>query len=138
MSLKARIFSATNLEARFFSPEEFDAERDMDKHRCPFEQRMTPADILRPEDDTYPVSSDSTTDGIFTILQISPFLSFLVLDMMLVHLFYVRALRGSIFYFGPFATRLTQFGVRLSQFALFFNNVARFNVPTALGQVQCT
>ena len=79
-----------------------------------------------------------TTDGTFIILQISPFLRFLVLDMMLVHLFYVRTLRGSIFYFGLFATRLSQFGVRLSQFALFFKNVARFNVHRALGQVQCT
>jgi len=34
-----------NLEARLFSPEEFDAERDMDQHISPFEQRMTPADI---------------------------------------------------------------------------------------------
>ena len=55
-----------------------------------------------------------TTDGTFIILQISPFLSFLVLDMMLVHLFYVRTLRGFIFDFGPFATRLSQFRVRLS------------------------
>ena len=55
-----------------------------------------------------------TTDGIFTILQISPFLSFLVLDMMLVYLFYVRTLCGSIFYFSLFATHLSPIGVRLS------------------------
>ena len=47
-----------NLEARFFLLEEFDAERDMDQHNSPFEERMTPIDILRPEDDTCPVSSD--------------------------------------------------------------------------------
>ena len=38
-----------NLEARFFSPEEYDAEQ----HNNPLEQGMTPVDILRPEDDTY-------------------------------------------------------------------------------------
>ena len=61
---------AMNLEARFFSPEEFDAERDMDHHSSPLEQRMTPADILRPEDDTCPVSSDSESEGIFIIFGI--------------------------------------------------------------------
>ena len=40
----------------------------MDQYSIPFEQRMTPADIVRPEDDTCPVSSDSESEGIFVIL----------------------------------------------------------------------
>ena len=65
MSLEARFFLATNLEARFFSPEESDVERDMDQHRGLFEQMMMPVDILMPEDDTYPLSSDSDYRGHF-------------------------------------------------------------------------
>ena len=54
-----------NLEARFFSPEEYDAEQ----HNNPLEQGMTPVDILRPEDDTCPVSSDSESEGILVFLE---------------------------------------------------------------------
>ena len=79
-----------------------------------------------------------TTEDIFVILQLSPFLSCSVLDMILVRLFYFRTMCGSIFYFVSFITRLSQFKVRLSQFALILHNVARFNIPRAPGQVQCT
>ena len=37
----------------------------MHQHNNLFEQRMTPIDILRPEDDTCPVLSDSEYEGHF-------------------------------------------------------------------------
>ena len=50
----------------------------MDQHSIPFEQRMTPADILRPVDDTCPVSSDSESEGIFIILAFFSFCQFVI------------------------------------------------------------
>ena len=41
----------------------------MNQHSSPFEQRTTPVDILRPANDTCPVSSDSESEGILVFLE---------------------------------------------------------------------